>query len=245
MSGGDALFYAFALVALGAALSSALRHDLHRAARSLKTAGIGVTGLLALAGASLAASLLGAVVIAGHAMLGRAQSTDDNAAGRDAVPGGRVRASLLVLAFLVIVARVVLMVRWPVVSTAAGAQGATWIPPVGLPHYLLAALALLCVGLFAAITRRSGAGIGMGVALMQAAAAVAIAAAAAFSDGGSDARLLAAALIVLAAVGATAAVRVGNRYDDFAHDSAAAQGVATGISVVLAGVTFALLAGSW
>jgi NADH:ubiquinone oxidoreductase subunit 6 (subunit J)/NADH:ubiquinone oxidoreductase subunit K len=245
MRGGDALFYLLALVALAGALSSALRRDLERAAQSLKTTGAGVAGLLALAGATLAASLLAVVVVAGHVLVSRRQGAGEVSIGGEAVPGGRVRASLLVLAFFVIVARVVLMVRWPAVAGAEVAAVASWVPPVGLPHYLVAALSLFCVGLFAAITRRSGAGVGMGVAVMQAAVTVAVATGAGFAADGSDARLLAASTVLLGCAVAAAAIRVGDRYGDFLHDSDTAQRIAIELSTVLAVVTLAMLAGAW
>jgi len=257
VSGGDLLFYLCALVALTGALSSALRHDLRRAARSLLAAAAAVTALLALLGAPLVAALLGAVVVAAFVVLqrkgvsisipGPGPDMEGVAGSQDeaSAPTGRVRAALLVLAFLVIASRVVLMARWPLLAVPAAPRAVTWLPAVSLPHYLVTALVLFGIGVFAAITRRTAAGVGMGIALMHAAVAVGIAAEAHFVGGGSEVQLLVALVVAFAAASAMAAASLGSRSGDFAHDSDAAKRIATGISTVMVGLTLALLAGAW
>ena len=278
MSEADQRFYIFALIVLMGALSSALRHDLRRAVRSLLAAGAGVSGLLALLGGPLVAAPLAALVVAASVVMwrlapggpgedGRAVRRDGvtvpAGAGEDAAdvgydgtspPIGRVPAALLVLAFFVIALRVVLMARWPLLAATRVAPSAadvpampavSWFPPVSLPHYFVTALALFCIGLFAATTRRGAAGVGIGATLLYAAVTVVLVAAAHFVNGAGDTTLLAVLAIVLATVLSTGVALAGSPSSDPPHDSVAARRVGTGIFMVLSAVTLALLAGAW
>jgi len=291
MSGGDVLFYVFAIVAAGGGLASSLSCDLRRAVGWLLACGVGVAGLLALANAAYVAGLLGVLVVTSFLLMRRrtqggsrvqAGEASASAAGIDGAEGfvrnvehvetegaapqpaagtpaapdaialasvGRVRAALLVLAFFVIALRAVLIVRWPLLAVPTSAPGTAasvaWIPAVSLPHYLVTVLVLFCVGVFAAVTRRSASGIGMGIALMHAAVAVGLCAAARFVGGGSDMEALAVTAVVVATIAAVTTYVADSREGSVARESEAAGVVATTFATVLGGVTLALLAGAW
>lgn len=228
-------FYACALVVLAAAIAAALRRDLRDAARALVLAGAALAGLLALVGATAAATVQ--VVCAGGAALAlrRAESVRDGEPA--ASPPLPLRGALLVAAFLAILLRPLLMTSWPL---PAGAQA-----PVGLSHYLVVGAALFSVGLFAAAVRRDGAGMWIAVALMNCAAGLCLAAAGSLVAGASAAQSLAAVVILVAAATAAWPMAAADRGGGAAPHREAAQKVGLDLAVATAGVTLALLASGW
>ena len=70
---------------------------------------------------------------------------------------------------------------------------------VGLQHYLLVSLAMLCLGLFCVLTRRNAIGILMGIELILNAAGINFVAAARYGPAGFDGQVFAIFIIMLAA----------------------------------------------
>ena len=244
----DAFFYLLALAAVAGSLSAALAPGLRRAAWSLVFVSGTLAGLFALLGAPVVATLQAGVVIAAAAALEhfapRHSGGEATATATDA-PVRLWRATLPVLALLVLLARAVLMARWPL-SAAASASRATaraaffGLPAVGLAHYLVTALLLFSIGLLASVTRRSVAGVAVGIQLMSGAAVLAIVAFAHSVGDGSDARMLAALVVAVSALRCAVVARAGA----IESPSIAAQRLAGALATVLAGLTLALLAGA-
>jgi len=140
----------------------------------------------------------------------------------------------VVLAFVVLISRAVLMARWPLLEKSRV------VSMVGLPHVLLAGLSLFSIGLLAAITRRSAAGIAIGVALMTEGAVLALVAVSHFVAGSEDGTMLAALVVVLAAVAAS----IGLHHERLKAGVPESGRVADGLLTVVAAVTLALLAGA-
>jgi hypothetical protein len=242
MSGHDVLFYLFSLAAVGSALVSALRADLFRAAAAALLGGAAVTGLLGLAAAPLCATITGACVVAGYAAIRRAGVPAGPAVDAASTLASRLQSAALVAAFFAIAARSVLIVRWPFVEDARRAT-AVALPPVALTHFVVVALALLSTGLFAALVRRSVAGVGLGLATASAAVVLMLASASRFVGQSGEAGQLAAVVAVLAAATGTATLRLGN--GNLLGGSDAAWRAVGNLQAVLAGVTLALLASAW
>ncbi len=244
MTSHDFLFYTFSLVSVGAALGSALRADLRGAATASLATGAALAVLLGLAAAPVAATLVGACVFAGHAIRHRAAYAAEPAIDAASTLTSRLRTAALLLAFFVIAARAVLIVRWPLAKAAVSATAAG-VSSVALAHYLLVALALLTIGLFAAITRRSVAGVALGLATASGAAVLALAAASRFVGANGEAAQLAAVVVAITAAAGLATERIARGCSELLRSSEVAWRVAGSLSTVVAGVTLALLATAW
>jgi hypothetical protein len=240
----DFLFYFLSLTAVGAALVSAIRADLSRAADAALVGGAAVAGLLGLASAPLPASLLGACVFAGYAARSRARQLAEPALDSASTLPSRLRAAALVAAFFAIAVRTVLIVRWPFAEAGRGAAQAG-LPAVALTHFVVVSLVLVAIGFYAAIVRRSVAGVGLGLAAATAAVVLMLASASRFVGEAGDASHLAAVVAVFAAATGMATLRVASGCGDLLRSSDAAWRVAGSLQAVLAGVALALLATAW
>lgn len=235
---GDPLFWLLGVVAMAAAAVSAWTTDRVRGGRALAAGGLAVAGLFALLGAWAAAGLLAASSVGGFALL-RGAAADPGA--NQATTAARLRSAGVVAAFLIVVARALLMARWPL--AAEGASGPLGFAAVGLLHLLLAALVLFCIGWFAAMTQRRLSGIAAGFAVSAVAAALAVAAAGRFVGGAAEANVLAAVVVSTVASALLLGARFVPSWEEGADDVAESAG--TTLSFVLAAVAFALLAGVW
>jgi NADH:ubiquinone oxidoreductase subunit K len=241
----DFLFYAFSAVAIAAALACALRADLARAATAALVGGAAMTVLLGLAAAPVPATLVGACVLAGYTTWQRSDALPQPAVDDASTLASRLRSAALVAAFFAIAARSILIVRWSFVETAPHPVSFAGLPPVSLTHYLIVALVLFAIGLFAAISRRTVAGVGLGLAHVAVATVLALASVSRFvGDSGEAAGLAALAAVAAMAAGA-ATIRVAAAAGDLLRSSDAAWRVAGSLSTVLAGLTLALLATAW
>lgn len=173
----------------------------------------------------------------GASPVAEAVSTDTEEASPDTAtdaPQRLLPAVAVVLAFVVLLSRAVLMVRWPLIETSRV------VSVVGLPHVLLASLLLFSAGLLAAITRRSAAGIAIGAALMTEGAVLGLVAVSHFVGGSDDGRSLAALVVLLGALSAWTGLHHG-RLQAVARES---RRISDGLLLVVAAVTLALLAGA-
>jgi hypothetical protein len=246
VSGHDVVFYVLSLAAVGAALASALRADLSKAGKAALAEGAALAGLLGLASAPAVAALAGLGIVLGYAAMTRGveEPAAAEAAFDDAATlAGRLRTAALVAAFFIVTARSVLIVSWPFAHlptrTAAAAA------PVALAHFLVVSLLLVSIGFFAVISRRTIAGVGLGLASASGGAALALASVSRFVGSSGEAAQLAALVVVFAAGAALIAVRAMGGGRDFVRSSDTAWNVAGSLSAVLAGVTLALLATAW
>jgi hypothetical protein len=244
----DFLFYFLSLAAVGAALLTAIRADLTRAADAALVGGAAVAGLLGLASAPLPASLLGACVFAGYAARSRARPPAallaEPALDSASTLPSRLRAAALVAAFFAIAVRSVLIVRWPFADAGTGAAPAG-LPAVALTHFVVVSLVLTAIGFYAAIVRRSVAGVGLGLATASAAVVLVLASVSRFVGEAGDASHLAAVVAVLATATGAATLRVASGCGDLLRGSDAAWRAAGAVQAVLAGVALALLATAW
>lgn len=275
MSGADFAFFALAITALAAALVAALAVDRRRATIALLVAAGAEAAIACLLGAWAIATAEAAVLVAGFALLRRtagspaAETVDGRQPERVAeantsepepehgipvaIPA-RWRPALLVAAFVALVARAVLMVRWPnVASGAAGAAAGTaaWITSIGTAHHLLAQLLVFAAGWYAAATRRRFDGIATGAATMLLATVSAIAAAGRFTGSTAEASVL-GVLVVAAAAGtalfwnaSVAGLSEGWSSSRVDADAGEAGEVSSGLVAALAGCALALLVGAW
>lgn len=235
---GDPLFWLLGVVALAAAAATAWTTDRVRGGRVLAAGCLAVAGLFALLGAWAAAGLLAASSAGGFVLLRGAAA--ETGAGQ-ATTAARLRSAGVVAAFLVIVARALLMARWPL--AAESASGPVAFAAVGLLHFLLAALVLFCAGWFAAMTQRRLSGITAGFAMSLVAAALAFASAGRFVGGAAEANVLAAVVVVAVASPLLLGARFVASWNAGTDD--VAEGAGATLSFVLAAVALALLAGAW
>jgi hypothetical protein len=255
VSAHDVVFYALSLAAVGAALVAGRTAGLSKACKAGLIEGAALAGLLGLASAPAAAALTGSCVVLGYAAMKRSER--GTAAGvepatfasRDAplddaaTLASRLRTAALVTAFFVIAARSVLIVSWPFAHAAPRAAAA--IPSAALANFLVVSLLLVSIGFFSAISRRTVAGVGLGLLGASGGVALALASASRFVASGGEAAPLAALVVVIAAGATAITVRAAGGGGDLARSSDTAWNVAGSLSAVLAGVTLALLATAW
>jgi hypothetical protein len=244
VTGYDVLFYLFSLTAVGAALVSAIRADLSRAVGAALVGGTAVAGLLGLAAAPLPATLVGACVVAAYAARRRAVAAAEPAFDAASTLASRLRAASLVAAFFAIAVRAVLIVSWPFAEAGRGATLAG-LPPVALTHFVVVALVLVAIGFYAAIVRRSVAGVGLGLATASAAVVLMLASVSRFVGEAGEAVHLAAVAAVFAAATGVAVLRTASSCGDLLRSSDTAWRVAGSLQALLAGVALALLATAW
>ncbi|MFN2375452.1 MAG: hypothetical protein ABR538_02870 [Candidatus Binatia bacterium] len=237
---GDLLFWLLSVVALAAALAPAWTADRLRSVRALGVTGLAVAGLFALLGAWLAAALLAAST-AGGLLLSRGAAAGPGTG--QATASARLRSAAVVVAFLVVVARALLMARWPLAAVTT--TGPAAFAAVGLLHFLLAALVLFGAGWLAAMTQRRLSGIAAGAATGVVSAALAVAASGRFVGGAAEANLLAAVVVALVATAVFLAARFVPSWKDAIADDGVAEDAGGTLSLVLAAVALALLAGAW
>lgn len=244
MTSHDFLFYLFALAAIAAALLAAMRADLSRAAGAALVGGTAIAGLLGLAAALLPASLVGACVVAGYAARQRAGAGTEPALDAASTLASRLRAAALVAAFFAIAVRSVLIVRWPFAEAGRGASLAG-LPSVALTHFVVVSLVLVAIGFYAAIVRRSIAGVGLGLATVSAGVVLMLASVSRFVGEAGEASQLAAVAAVFAAATGVATLRTASGCGDLLRSSDTAWRVAGSLQTLLAGVALALLATAW
>lgn len=238
LEAGDVLFYALALAAVAGVVVSVLRTSLLCSVQAALASAAAIALLWARAGApGMAALQIGLLAVAGGVLL----LAPSAMRGADGDRADLLRsAAMPVAAWLVLVLRVLLMTRWPVESTA---PVAAWAAP-GLPHHMVLALVLLALALLSAASHRSVRGSAIAVALAGSAVATALVALSHFTAVGAAAGQM-AALVVASSWGAAAvAVAVAVTGDEEAP-LALSPAFSTGLSSVVAGLAFALLAGTW
>lgn len=153
----------------------------------------------------------------------------------------RAPAVVLLAAFFVLVLRALLIARWPLPSS--GSAAAAVLPTaLSLPHFLVTALVLFCLGMFAAATRRSVAGVEVGIRVMVGAVALTLVAFSCFVVGGEEGGTLAGLLVAIAAVWRV----VGRHFlgnSSPLSDRSTSERVGTTLLAMVAGVALLLLAG--
>jgi NADH:ubiquinone oxidoreductase subunit K len=252
MRGSDALFYALAACAAGAAVFASFSRDARRASWAVLVSVAAIALLLVVLGSPVVGVLEAGFVIGAAAMLRRSAPADaeDPAAGDSSAASDTARSTgwgglLLVAAFFALACHALAIARWPLdpASAASGpaAAGNAAAFRVGLSHYFLASLSLFTIGMFAVVLERSSRAAWIGVELMSFAAVLAIVAAAHFVGGASDGLLLAALVLSASALGPFVAVRLGA----LDLSQSATHRFANGLVGALVGITIALLTDTW
>jgi len=235
----DVLFYALAVAALGGAALAALRSSLGGASRAALWSSSALALLWALAGVpglaalqlALAATVGGVLLLAPRVMAG-------NDGDRAALLR---RAAAPLLAWLVLLLRVLLMTRWSV-DGAAVTRGPASLAVPGLLHHVVLALALLALALLAAASRRTVPGAAIAAASAGSAAATMLVAYSRFTGAGPAAAELAFAVLASSWILSGVAVAMAAEGEGPAP---LAPMFAAGVSTAAAGVALALLAGTW
>lgn len=247
----DLVFFVLAPVAALAGLASVLQPSLRRAANATLVASIALALLWARAGAAgpaalqlaLATTAAGALVLEPSVLRG--------------VDGDRARllrrAAPPVLAWLVLVLRVVLMTRWPVASPTSAAG---W-PLPGLVPFLVLGATMLALALVGAASRRSLGGVALAIPLAGSGVATILVALSRMTGAAEQAGQLAAAAVVSSWVLPAVAIALGRGAPVHADPDACANAVThadaaplpatfatDGLTVAVA-MALALLAGTW
>jgi NADH:ubiquinone oxidoreductase subunit K len=266
VSASELLFHGLAAAALACALATIALRKPGWIARALLAGQVATSALMALAGARLPAACSAACAIALAAWVWRngtdnaaeADAADDSAPRRSepenatnaaeiqtAPRSGVLRAVPMVIALAALLLRSLLMANWPRAALVPSqlAARAPGLPPVGIGHYLVVAMLLVCAGLLCGMTRRSALGACAAASWMATGSALAIAAASSMVIGRGQGPMLATFAVLFASMPALVAAVLIAEGRVIAPAGASSGRIADGFSAVAAAVTLALLAG--
>jgi NADH:ubiquinone oxidoreductase subunit K len=233
-------FYVAAVIATVAAASASMLDDARRASIALVVSLAGVTLLVALAGSPVVAAAQAIATFSMAWWLQARDVRDDCVARADATNGrrrwGRVA---LAVAFFVLTARSLLIVRWPVDATSGAGAGGAWHP--GLSHHVLGSLVLFSIGVLAVVLERSSRSVWIGATLMIAASVLAVSAVSTFATGSHDGTILGVLAVALSA--STMLVVARFRQLDLAQP--VSRRFSDGLVGTIVGMAIALLADAW